>query len=188
MKMKLFGAAAALTLLAGPAFAQSYNATATVNVAGTIPATCGARINNGASLSVDFATLAATDTASSVTQSNPLILLCNDPDGYRVSYSSANGGYLVLGGVLANAGDQYRRISYSANGDQPTRGSLPAAWTSLATTQSETSTPSTSSISVSMGVKVSGVRVPDANVAGGYATSVFAGAYSDVITISVAAL
>lgn len=188
MRMKLFGAAAALTLLAGPAFAQSYNATATVNVAGTIPATCGARINNGSTLSVDFATLAATDTASSVTQSNPLILLCNDPDGYQVSYSSANAGYLVLNGVLANNTDQFRRIPYSANGDQPTRGSLPAAWTSLATTQTATSTASTSSISVSMGVKVSGVRVSDANVSGGYATSVFAGAYSDVITISVAAL
>jgi hypothetical protein len=193
MNIKLLAAAAAAaTAIAGVASAQTapvYNPSVTVNLAGNVPSICGVRFNLSANNSetLTFANLASTPAASQLSQSIGVSALCNSANGYNVSYASTNGGYLVLGGTATT--DNSRRIRWTLQGSNPGRGGFgdEAQLTSVQTRQSGAFL---TSASTNMTIRVNGVQVQDAGNPGNPAattTNVFAGDYSDVLTVSVAA-
>jgi hypothetical protein len=189
MKKILSVAAVLAGLSATPAFAQAvptFGDNLTVNLAADVAARCDARLNggDGTVLNIDFDTLSSTDTAAQVTRAGGSVTyICNDPDGFTRTITSANGGFLTLNGAATTANN--RRIRYTVQhgggsglGFAETQLTAPVAANFGAMLSGQTG---------GLTFRANGVSQLDPSGSGTQVTTVFAGDYSDVVTIAIAA-
>lgn len=190
MKKILLVAAAAAAMSASPAFAQSapaptFGDSLTVNLAADVAARCDARLNggDGTVLNIDFETLSSTATTAQVTKPGASITyICNDADGFTRTFTSANGGFLTLGGTPTT--DAARRIRWTL---QHGGGPINFAETQLTAPLARTHGAFLEGVTGSLTFRADGVSKLDNSGSGTQVTTVFAGDYSDVMTIAIAA-
>lgn len=189
MKKILLVAAAVAATSATPAFAQAvptFGDTLTVNLAADVALRCDARLNggDGTVLNIDFDTLSTTDTAAQVTRpGGSVTYICNDVDGFTRTITSANSGWMTLNGAPTTAAN--RRIRYTV---QHGGGS------GLAFAETQLTAPISGNFGAFLGgqtgsltFRANGVSQLDPSGSGTQVTTVFAGDYSDVLTIEIAA-
>ncbi len=188
---KILACAAALAALtaasAASAQAPTFSDTLRVNLAADVAVRCDARLDagNGTALSIDFDTLSSTDSQAQVTRENGTVsYICNDVDGFSRTISSANGGYLTFNGVATTAAN--RRIRYTVEGG--------GAGLGLAFAQVQLTAPLVTNHGAILNsqlhlltFRANGVSQLDPGGSGSQVTTVFAGDYSDVMTIAIAA-
>lgn len=191
MKKSLLIAAAVAATSAAPAFAQAapaptFGDNLTVNLAADVAVRCDARLNggDGTVLNIDFDTLSSVDTAAQVTRpGSSVTYICNDVDGFTRTISSANGGFMTLNGAPTTSGN--RRIRYTV---QHGGGSgLTQAEVQLTAPVSANFGPMLNGQTGSLTFRANGVSQLDPSGSGTQVTTVFAGDYSDVMTIAIAA-
>lgn len=188
----LVAVAGAFVLGANTASAQTFGDTATFNLKATVSEVCGVAAFAGLESTIDFSDLAddlTTETVEGVKNTNggSLSYICNAPAGFTRKISSQNKGYLFREGT---SGGDNNRISYTMShgggsglgpfsGLQLTSDAIEEFNGSGAFLEGQTG-----SVSFEInGVLETGVE----NRNQGNRTTVFAGDYFDVVTISVAA-
>lgn len=105
---------AALAPTGAAAQTATYGTSLTINAEADVAARCDARLNSatGTVLAIDFGTLSDTAPAAQVTAgAGSATYICNDRDGFTRTITSANGGWLTLGGTPTT--DANRRIRYT---------------------------------------------------------------------------
>lgn len=189
MKKLLIATVAAVATLAAASTASAastFGTSLTINLAADVAARCDARLNSadGTVLAIDFDTLSSTDTAAQVTRSGGSVTyICNDVDGFTRTITSANDGYMTLGGTATAASN--RRIRYTV---QSGGGS------GLSFVETQLTAPITGNFGAMLNgqtggltFRANGVSQLDPSGSGSQVTTVFAGDYSDVVTIAIAA-
>ena len=189
MKKILLVAAAVAATSATPAFAQAvptFGDNLTVNLAADVAVRCDARLNggDGTVLNIDFDTLSSIDTSAQVTRpGGSVTYICNDADGFTRTISSANAGFMTLNGTPTTSAN--RRIRYTV---QHGGGS------GLAFAETQLTAPVVTNFGAMLNgqtggltLRANGVSQLDASGSGTQVTTVFAGDYSDVMTIAIAA-
>ncbi|TRO94369.1 hypothetical protein FKB34_10730 [Glycocaulis profundi] len=184
MKKQLFAAAAAAAFTASAAFAQATD-TLIVTVQADVDEYCTISSDSGQSLTVDRGTLNNlpegqwTNTESQL--GHPLTYRCNAAGGFTRTVSSQNGGYLHRDGSTGGEGNEIRWEFRSGGG----AGLNALPWVHLASDLQTTVPAGRASDFLGNGQRyTSNYRVE--GVQRGAGTSVFAGDYSDVVTITVA--
>jgi type 1 fimbria pilin len=184
MKKQLFAAAAAAAFTASAAFAQATD-TLIVNVQADVDEYCTISSDSGQTLTVDRGTLNSipvgqwTNTESQGGQ--PLTYRCNAAGGFTRTVSSQNNGFLHRDGTSGGAGNEIRWEFRSGGGS----GLNALPWVHLVSDLSTTVPASRAVEFLGNGQRyTSNYRVE--GVQQGAGTSVFAGDYSDVVTITVA--
>lgn len=189
MKTKILAGVAALAALAaanGASAQAAFGNNLTVNLAADVAVRCDARLNSGTgtALAIDFDTLSSTATTATVERSGGSITyICNDVDGYTRTITSANSGYLTLNGAATTSNQ--RRIAYTLQhgGGGPNN----FAATQLTAPRVDNFGPQLSGITGGLTFRANGVSQSDPSGSGTQVTTVFAGDYSDVLTIAIAA-
>lgn len=181
--------AAGLAVLAptsAAAQAATYGTSLTINAEADVAARCDARLNSasGTVLAIDFGTLSDTAPAAQVTAgAGSATYICNDRDGFTRTIASANGGWLTLGGTAT--ADPNRRIRYTMQ--HGGGAGLGFAETQLTTpivnTYNGGVVPQGTTGSVTFRANGVGTNIGTPT----QSTTVFAGDYSDVVTIAIAA-
>jgi hypothetical protein len=182
-KTILTSAVAAAALLSGSAFAQ--NNQLSYDLSAQVSSVCGVYNSTGSSIDVDFGDLSNTETTATVEQSaGTASYACNSPNGFTRTISSTNGGYLYRSGT--NGGTQ-NQIAYEMR-HTGTNG-LTMNWTQLtgAANADLSGNSFLTGVTGNVDFRVYGVRSTNASADGASYTSVFAGDYSDVVTITVTA-
>ncbi|GAD59583.1 hypothetical protein IWC96_12475 [Brevundimonas sp. BAL450] len=177
-------AASALAMIAAPAAAQNL----TVNLTGNVASVCGA-YNSGATggvLNLDFGQLANTDATAQVALGGfNATYICNSAAGMTRTISSANGGYLFRTGTSGGSANQVEYsiqhgggsgLNFSEQGLSAPIVTVRPGSTALMAGQGGTVT-----------LRADGVRIPSPANAAFTTTNVFAGDYTDVLTIAVVA-
>ncbi|MEM5516260.1 hypothetical protein WNY37_04815 [Henriciella sp. AS95] len=153
---------------------------------GTVQEICGITAASS-SIDVDFGELAATD--GPITRSADFGIVCNAAGGATFGMSSANGGYLLRGGTETGPGNEITyKVNFDTGGDAFPGISPGTPPLNLTVDRSFTVPGSTELLSgreVGAAIVLNGVKGPDFNDAP--TTTVFAGAYSDTVTVSVTA-
>lgn len=196
MNSKIIASIAGLAALAiaGAASAQTapaaFGTNLTINLSGQVETRCNARLNagSGTTQAIDFGQLAQTLETAQVTPGGQgsVTYICNDPDGFTRTVTSASGGWLVLDGNNANATDQARRIRYTMqHGGGSGLDFAERQLTAPVTSQFNGSTAFLSGQTGGLTLRANGVAYT--NTDGNQVTRVFAGNYTDVVTIAVAA-
>lgn len=172
--------------IAGAASAELLESDLTINIEGQVELICGLTSLGGDTVEVDFGTLS--DTTGQIREDVPFGVVCNSADGATLGISSMNGGKLLRGGTEMGDGNE---IAYSVNPDpgsdafSTTPGTPP---TSLANDKSYTINPDNrlrEGREFGIAVYFDGVKGPDFQ--GAPTTTVYAGDYSDTITVSLSA-
>jgi spore coat protein U-like protein len=182
MKKLLLAAVAAATFTT-PALADN---TLTYNLDADVGSICGVFKFDGPTVQVNFGELALTPSANEVSApAGSATYRCNNPGGFTRTISSANSGKLVRDG---SSGDALNSIAYTF---QHGGGSgLGVAATQLTAPITSTHAGSGAFLAGQTGsvtFRVNGVQAaPGGNNAPG--TTVFAGNYTDIVTISVTGL
>lgn len=176
MKLKFFGAVAAAAMLAGAANADS---SFTFDITGTIPTICVGNNNSlGPVETVDLMAGVTAQTMGSVTY------VCNAPGGFTRTISSANAGKLVRVGSSGGSGNEVPYLLGSGGGS-----GLSFAGTALTTPKISTLSGSTAFLAgqtASLNVSVASQATTGAS--GLPTTTVYAGTYTDTVTVAVTAL
>lgn len=176
----------AAVIFAGSAAAQSTPAgQLSYNLSAEVGSVCGAYNSTGTEIDVDFGELSNTATTSTVEQAaGSASYACNSPNGFTRTFASTNGGYLFRSGT---GGGNENQIAYEMQ--HGGGNGLSMDWTQL--TASETSDLSGSAFLTgqtgAVSFRVYGVRATNAGANGASHTAVFAGDYSDVVTITLTA-
>ena len=176
-------AVAVAVLLSGTAFAQ--NSQLTYDLSAQVSSVCGVYNSTGSSIDVDFGDLSNTETTATVEQAaGSASYACNSPNGFTRTISSTNGGYLFREGTNGGAENQ---IAYEMS-HSGTNG-LNMGWTQLTSAANADLSGNgfLTGISGDVDFRVYGVRATNAAADGASYTTVFAGDYSDVVTITVTA-
>ena len=177
-------AALAMTGAASAEFIAPENLTITLE--GEVELICGLTSLSGSTVDVDFGVLS--DTTGQLRQDVPFGVVCNSADGATLGLSSDNGGKLLRNGTETGDGNE---IAYKVNPDpgsdafSTTPGTPP---TSLANDKSYTINPDNrlrEGREFGIAVFFDGVKGPDFQ--GAPTTTVYAGDYSDTITVSLVA-
>lgn len=186
---KILIAALAATAFAGTASAQANNngvvGSVVMNLKANVAEICGA-VDYLNPVDVDFGELSTVLTSATVEKSNGLTIVCNDAAGGKVTIASANAGKLLRNGALTGNGNEigYTVSSTGGSGLSPLPGG-----TSLATPKEITFNGSTAFVagqSMTLKFAVNGVLQANvSNINDGERTTVYAGAYSDIVTVSV---
>jgi spore coat protein U-like protein len=195
MMKQLLATSAALAMLAAAGTASAQTAqpndgvvgAVVMNLSADVSSICGA-VDFINPVGLNFNDLAAVDTATPVTRSNNVTIICNSANGGTVTLSSANSGELRRGGTETGAG---RTIPYTVGTNTVGNGFMIAAGSSLASPIARTFSGSTA-IMAGQGVTYNFTTngVLQSNVSGvnnGERTTVFAGNYTDTVTVSVTA-
>ena len=183
MKRNLMAAIAAATLLAIPASAN----TLTYNLSASVGSACGVYNAAGTTIPVAFGDLSTTLTTTTLNVgAGSASYRCNSTAGFTRQITSANAGKLVRTG---STGDANNSIAFTmAHGGG---SGLGFAATSLATALSTPFTASAAFLTGQTGgvsFQINGVATPDnSGINGAPGTTVFAGDYTDVVTIAVTA-
>ena len=187
-KIAIAAALSTAMLTAAPAFAQTapaptntlvYNATATV---GSI---CGVYSSAGETIPVNFNTLSTVATTTTVNVgAGSATYRCNSPVGFTRTISSANNGRLVRTG---SNGDASNSIAFTISHGGGSGLGLPATGltTPIATNLGNGFL---SGQTGSVSFQVNGVFNTNSNANNAPGTTVFAGTYTDTVTISLTAL
>lgn len=184
---KLVIAALAATVLAGSASAQNNNGvvgTVQMNLKANVAEICGA-VDFLNPVDVDFGELSTIATTATVERANNLTIVCNDAAGGTVKITSTNAGKLLRNGTLTGSSNE---IAYTVGATGGSGLAFPAG-TSLATPKDLPFAGSSAFVAgQSMTLRFTLNGVLQANVPGindGERTTVFAGAYSDTVNVSV---
>lgn len=193
MKSLFVLALASTALVAAPAYAQSNvssSNTLTYTLNADVGTICGVYNTGGQAVTINLGDLAELTFSQKATASSEAVYRCNSTGGFSREIKSANGGTLVRQGTdtLAANAISYR-FSHGGGSDlEIARGRpTPLGSTPISTTHAGSQAYLTGVVAP-IGFEVSGVF----NLRGGFAdgapgTSVFAGDYSDTVTISVVA-
>ncbi len=176
-------AVAAAALLSGSAFAQ--NNQLSYDLSAQVSSVCGVYNSTGTSIEVDFGDLANTETTATVEQAaGTASYACNSPNGFTRTISSTNGGYLFRDGT---SGGSENQITYEMR-HSGTNG-VALGWTQLTSAVNADLNGNSflSGVTGNVDFRVYGVRATNAAADGASYTTVFAGDYSDVVTITVTA-
>jgi hypothetical protein len=182
MKKFLIGAAA-LGLASTPAMADN---TLTYNLDADVGSICGVWNYQGDTIAVPFGDLALTpDTTQVVKSAGSASYRCNSPAGFDRTIHSANGGKMVRTGSGGGAGNEIAYQMSHGGGS-----GLAFAYQSLSTDRTDTYAGSTAFLAGQTGsvnFQTNGVWNQNAGANNAPGTTVFAGNYQDVVTISVTA-
>lgn len=191
--MNKFIIAAAAVALATPAAAQiNPNQQAlTVNINASVAGQCGvfnqSNIAGGnPTTTINFGDLAATSAQTTLpTQPFSVLYLCNNPAGFTRTITSANSGNLARNGNLTGALNTIPYTVQHGGGN----GNLSFAAQQITAPRVNSVGNGDGSFLAgqagSLTIRVNGVQVPSAANANFNTTSVFAGNYSDVLTVSI---
>lgn len=180
--MKRFAILSAVALLATPAVHAQTTGTLTFNLNATVPTVCGISRDGASAVSLNFNTLAQipagqrlSDASSTMTE---VTYRCNAPNGFTRTVTSTNGGKLVRQGTSGGEGNE---IPYNAS-------QTGQDWGTLSSPRTESFAGSRTLLAgerVNIQFEPFGVQ---GNAAGGVSgTTVFAGNYSDTVTVTVVA-
>lgn len=176
-------ASAAAVAFAAPAAAQNANPIVH-ELSGEVEAVCTLADSTPAPVQIDFGTLSNVDVGSLTTeQANGVTIICNDPDGGTLSITSANNGVLRRDGTSGGANNE---VGYQFR----TTGTITVPAGNLATPVTRTFNASSAYIngqSITLRFAANGVRAPSPAGNGGVISTVYAGTYSDTVTVSVTA-
>ncbi|WP_370373583.1 hypothetical protein [Henriciella pelagia] len=190
MKRLVFASVAALAMV-GTASADFIDASdggtaeLTIEITGTVEEICGITAS-GTTLQFDYGELAG--TTGTVPGGVSFGLVCNAAAGATVGVSSANNGYLLRNGTETGPGNQ---IPYSFDLDKGDDEFSYALGTRPESLTSDRTYPIAGSAELRQGrevgayIVVDGVKGPDFQ--GAPTPTVFAGDYSDIITLSLTA-
>jgi spore coat protein U-like protein len=185
MKYSILTGVAAMAMTSGAALAQDTTpAQLAFNLNAQVSSVCGVYNASGTEIDVDFGELSNTATSAKVEQSaGSASYACNAPDGFTRTISSANGGYLFRDGTSGGANNQIAYEMRHGGGS-----GLSMDWTQLTSAVNSDHGGSSFLTGQTGGVnfRVDGVRV-DTGSNGAPSTNVFAGSYSDVVTITLTA-
>ena len=169
-----------------PATAQAQEVNFTLNA--EVDPICEANSDRGDNIEIDLGILSQTPTGTEVDSDGvvDITYVCNDPDGFTRTITSLNDGVLVR---IGSGGGQGNEIPYFLSSD---------GGNGLAFSRLQLTAPLTRSFGGSVAfldgvlgtltVTVNGVLEQNAgNVNGVDRTTVFAGQYTDVITLAVTA-
>jgi spore coat protein U-like protein len=190
---KLMLASVAAFAMSGAASAEFINANGgsadlTLELSGNVEEICGITASSS-TLDVDFGELAG--TSGEVRRDVAFGLVCNSAGGISLGMTSANDGYLLRDG--ATLGDEGSQISYKVNLDPGSEAFTPSFTPGTPPLNLQTdrlfTLPGSASLregrEVGAAIALNGVQGPDFQ--GAPTTTVFAGAYSDTITVSLTA-
>jgi hypothetical protein len=182
MKTLLIGAAA-LALASTPAFADN---TLTYNLNADVGSICGVWNYQGDTIAVPFGDLALTpDTTQVVKSAGSASYRCNSPAGFDRTIHSANGGKLVRVSSSGGAGNEIPYEMSHGGGS-----GLSFAYQGLSSDRTDTFGGSLAFLAGQTGsvnFRTNGVWNQNAGANNAPGTTVFAGNYQDVVTISVTA-
>ena len=185
MKHSILAVASAIALATGAASAQDNTpAQLAFNLNAQVGSVCGVYNGSGTEIDVDFGELSSTDSNSKVEQSaGSVSYACNAPDGFTRTINSTNGGYLFRDGT---SGGNNNQIGYEIR--HGGGSGLSTGWTQLtsAVNSDHGGAAFLSGQTGSVDFRVDGVRI-DTGANGAPSTNVFAGSYSDVVTITLTA-
>ena len=183
MKKIALLAAGIAAVSAVPASAQ----TLTYNLNAEVAPTCGVYNAAGTTIPVNFGELSTVSTSSTVdVPAGEATYRCNNVNGFSREITSQNGGYMTLGGTAT--ADNARRIAFNM---AHTGGSgLGFGAQQLTSPVSGTFAGSTAFLAGETGeVSFQAFGVQGATGGNGSpGTTVYAGSYSDVVTITVTAI
>jgi hypothetical protein len=182
MMKKLLVASAAIAATATPAAAQ----TLTYELEAEVAVKCGVYKSDGPTVPVNFTDLSTTPSDTFITESaGSATYRCNAPGGFTRTISSANGGVMIRTGSSGGAGNSIPfEMSHGGGSGLGTGGFVPL--TSNVISNLGGSTAFLNGQTGGVNFRVAGVAAaPGGNEAPG--TTVFAGDYTDVVTISVVA-
>lgn len=184
-KIILTGALGAF-FIAGSAFAQATpSGQLSYDLSAEVGSVCGAYNSSGTEIDVDFGELSNTESTSAVEENaGSASYACNSPNGFTRTFSSANGGYLYRAGT---SGGSQNQIAYEMK--HGGGSGLSMDWTQLTASQNTDLSGSGFLTGQTGGVdfRVYGVRSTNSDANGASHTTVFAGDYSDVVTITLTA-
>ncbi|MEW4449089.1 hypothetical protein [Qipengyuania sp. JC766] len=176
-------ASATAVAFAAPVAAQNVNPVVH-ELTGEVDGVCTLADSTPQPVQIDFGTLSGVDVGSQTPeQANGLTIICNDPDGGTLSISSANNGVLRRDGTNGGANNE---VGYSFR----TTGTITIPTGNLATQVNRTFNASSAYIngqSITLRFAANGVRAPSPAGNGGTISTVFAGTYSDTVTVAVTA-
>jgi spore coat protein U-like protein len=182
VKTIAFIAAGFAALAAMPASAQ----TLTYNLNAQVAPSCGVYNSNGASIPVDFGQLANVAPSATVDVSGgEATYRCNSANGFTRTITSQNNGYLTLGGQSTTNNAQRIRFNMVHTG----ASGLAFAAQQLTTAMSTSFGGSTAFLAGETGnvtFQAFGVQ-GDVGSNGSPGTTVYAGTYTDTVTITVTA-
>lgn len=194
MKKFIAAAVAASAFIASPALAQNVSSgnTLTFNLDADVGVVCGIYSTTGTSVPVALGDLANLTSTESASFSSEAVYRCNSAAGFTRTVTSANNGTLArAGNDVTSANAISYRYSQTPTGLSPDRNLIDRSQPlSRAVTATHAGSQAFLTGAVAMiGFEVSGVY----NRRGGFAngapgTTVFAGDYTDTVTISVNAL
>lgn len=183
MKKLLIGLAALGGLASSPALADN---TLTYNLDADVGSICGVWNYQGNTIAVPFGDLALVPDTTQVTESGgSASYRCNSPAGFTRTIHSANGGKLVRTGSGGGAGNEIAYDMSHGGGS-----GLGFAYQSLAADRTDSLGGSTAFLAGQTGsvnFRTNGVWNQSSNNNNAPGTTVFAGDYTDVVTISVTA-
>lgn len=186
MKYSALSGAIAAVFIAGAAFAQQTpSGQLSYDLSAEVGSVCGAFNSTGTEIDVDFGELANTATTSTVEENaGSASYACNSPNGFTRTFSSANGGYLFRSGTSGGAQNQIAYEMSHGGGS-----GLSMDWTQLTSAATADLSGAGFLTGQTGGVdfRVYGVRSTNSNANGASHTTVFAGDYSDVVTITLTA-
>ena len=185
MKNIILAGAMASVFTAGSAFANGSPAQLSYELNAEVSSVCGVYNASGTEIEVDFGELSETATTTSVEQSaGSASYACNSPNGFSRSISSANGGYLVRAGTEGGESNQIAYEMRHGGGH-----GLSMDWTQLSSAANADFNGAAflTGQTGSVGFRVNGVRSANSNANGAAHTTVFAGEYADVVTITLTA-
>jgi len=187
MKKYLIAIAALTTVAATPAFATVAPASSlTFILDASVGSVCGVYKSDGPTITVPFGDLAATSSSTSLqVVGGSASYRCNSPVGFTRTISSLNNGNLVRAGGNGDASNSIPFTMEHGGGS-----GLNFAAISLATNKVDTLNGSAAFLNGQTGTvrfNVQGVGNVSSNNNNAPGTTVFAGTYSDTVTISVTA-
>ncbi|MGJ3230904.1 MAG: hypothetical protein ACFE0P_03825 [Oceanicaulis sp.] len=186
MKKVLLIGAIASVFTAGSAFAEkSPTGQLSYELSAEVGSVCGVYNASGTEIAVDFGELSETATTTAVEKgAGSASYACNSPNGFSRSIASANGGYLFRAGTEGGDSNQIRYEMKHGGGH-----GLAMDWTQLTSAANAdfNSGHFLNGQTGSVAFRVNGVRSSNSNANGAAHTTVFAGQYSDVVTITLTA-
>ncbi|MEE4213076.1 MAG: hypothetical protein V2I43_27840 [Parvularcula sp.] len=154
---------------------------------GEVTQVCGAFDFQSSPVLIDFGTLSDVEVGSQTPEiANNVTIVCNDPDGGIVNITSANSGVLER---VGSAGGEGNEVGYTV---RATGGSGLAFGASDLSNDVEVSFSGAPAFingqSMTLRFAANGVRITDdTNANDATRTSVYAGTYTDLVTVSVTA-
>lgn len=188
---KLVIASVAAIAMTGVASAQVFfdeddGADLTLTLNGTVDEICGLTAATDEA-TIEFGELASTATNAWVQRGFEFGMVCNNAGGAQLSATSANGGYMIREGSTGGEGNQVRYDANIGTGSRDigaTVGTPPKALTGGGISYDIVGSAALRS-GVPVGVNFRAFGVEGPTFQGAPTTTVFAGDYTDVVTISL---